>query len=70
MASAPLDEDRLEEVLMELGGVDAEEGLTRMPITIASFSSWMMRTYTSFLRDPSLVHDSLKPKIPDFVYNQ
>ena len=27
-------------------------------ITLTSFSEWMMRTYTSFLRDPSLVRDS------------
>ena len=36
-------------------------------ITMKSFSDWMLDTYTSYLRDPSLVADSLD-KVP--VYNQ
>ena len=62
-----------QEVLRELGGVhdemgDADHG--DAPITIAGFSSWMMSTYASYLRDPSLVQDSIS-KSPDFiVYNQ
>ena len=48
---------------------DDEEGCTRGAITTASFSSWMLRTYTSYLRDPSLVQDSIT-KWPEFVYNQ
>ena len=45
------------------------KGLYDGMITIASFSEWMMSTYTSYLKDPSLVHDSIN-KWPDFVYNQ
>ena len=68
MASAPLDEQRLDEVLDELSG-NADEMADGM-ITIASFSRWMMSTYMSFLKDPSLVHDSME-RWQDFaVYNQ
>ena len=68
MASAPLDEQRLDEVLDELSG-DADEMADGM-ITISSFSRWMMSTYMSFLKDPSLVHDSME-RWQDFtVYNQ
>ena len=73
MASAPLDEEHLDQVLRELSGGDTEArdlAGGNAPITIASFSKWMMSTYASYLRDPSLVHDSVS-KWPDFhVYNQ
>ena len=68
----------LQEVLRELGGVDGVDdemggqdgGETGdAPITIDGFSRWMMSTYESYLRDPSLVKDSLS-KFPDFIYNQ
>uniref|UniRef100_A0A7S0L6X9 EF-hand domain-containing protein n=2 Tax=Coccolithus braarudii TaxID=221442 RepID=A0A7S0L6X9_9EUKA len=62
MASAPIDEERLQVVLDELSGNDGK-------ITIASFGDWMMNTYKSFLEDPSRVQDSIT-KWPDFVYNQ
>ena len=40
-------------------------------ITLTDFSEWMMRTYTSFLKDPSLVQDSMKNvKAHEIVYNQ
>ena len=72
MASAPLDEERLDEVLKELGGSDDDMGDGNggnAPITIKSFSRWMMSTYASYLRDPSLVQDTMA-KWGDFVYNQ
>ena len=75
MASAPLDEEHLDRVLQEIGGVSDEmgggdDGGGNAPITITSFSKWMMSTYASYLRDPSLVYDSVD-KWPDFaVYNQ
>ncbi|KAL3919477.1 MAG: hypothetical protein SGPRY_005616 [Prymnesium sp.] len=62
MASAPIDEERLQLVLNDLAGDDGR-------ITIASFSQWMMDEYTSYLQDPSRVQDSIT-KWPDFVYNQ
>ena len=55
-------------MLDELSG-DADEMADGM-ITISSFSRWMMSTYMSFLKDPSLVHDSME-RWQDFtVYNQ
>jgi Ca2+-binding EF-hand superfamily protein len=68
MASAPLDERRLDEVLAELAGDSKDPGMATT-ITIASFARWMMGTYTKFLQDPSLVQDSVS-KWPAFVYNQ
>eukprot|EP00326_Haptolina_ericina_P044841 CAMPEP_0181258620 /NCGR_PEP_ID=MMETSP1096-20121128/50873_1 /TAXON_ID=156174 ORGANISM="Chrysochromulina ericina, Strain CCMP281" /NCGR_SAMPLE_ID=MMETSP1096 /ASSEMBLY_ACC=CAM_ASM_000453 /LENGTH=161 /DNA_ID=CAMNT_0023357013 /DNA_START=150 /DNA_END=635 /DNA_ORIENTATION=- len=62
VASAPVDEDRLQVVLDELANENGD-------ITITSFSDWMMTTYQSFLKDPSRVADSIT-KWPDFVYNQ
>lgn len=65
MASAPLDENRVDVVLKELDG-DGDG-----KITLTDFSEWMMRTYTSFLKDPSLVQDSMKNvKAHEIVYNQ
>ena len=69
MATAPLDETRLDQVLKELAGASAE-GITspgQAAITMKSFSDWMLDTYTSYLKDPSLVVDSLD-KVP--VYHQ
>ena len=71
MASAPLDDERLDEVLQELGGGDDEMSQGgNAPITIASFSRWMMSTYASYLRDPSLVQDSTAKWHDYIVYNQ
>ena len=63
MASAPLDDARVDAVLSELDDGDGT-------ISLTSFSRWMMRTYTSFLEDPSLVHDTAEDAFPDHVYNQ
>lgn len=65
MASAPLDDNRVDVVLQELDS-DGDG-----KITLTDFSQWMMRTYTSFLKDPSLVQDSTKNvKAHEIVYNQ
>merc|ERR1719382_352118 len=50
MASAPLDDAQVDAVLAELD--QNRDG----KITHTSFSDWMVRTYTAFLKDPSLVH--------------
>lgn len=63
MASAPLDERQVDKVMSELDDGDGT-------ISLTSFSRWMMRTYTSFLEDPSLVHDKAEDAFPDHVYNQ
>ena len=72
MASAPLDEERLDDVLHDLGSASATgiEIPGHLPITIKSFSEWMMDTYTSYLKDPSLITDSLKTPGAEHVYNQ
>ena len=62
MASAPLDDARVDAVLAELDDGDGT-------ISLTSFSRWMMRTYTSYVKDPSLIQDSVS-KWPDIVYNQ
>jgi hypothetical protein len=71
MATAPLDEERLDEVLQELAGASAD-GITipgQGAITMKSFMEWMLSTYTSYLKDPSLVPDSMENvEIP--IYNQ
>ena len=69
MASAPLDDAQVNAVVAELD----KEGNGK--ITHTSFSDWMMRTYTSFLKDPSLIHDSVDKikdsmRVPEIVYNQ
>lgn len=62
MASAPINEERLNVVLHELASSNGK-------ITITTFSQWMMNTYKGYLQDPSRVQDSVT-KWPDFVYNQ
>jgi len=54
MASAPLDDARVDVVLAELDSDGDGE------ISLTDFNDWMMQTYTSFLKDPSLVHDSMR----------
>ena len=71
MASAPLDEERLDEVLLELSSA-SQEGLSlpgHQAITIQAFSQWMMNTYTKYLKDPSLIADSMT-KIPEHILMQ
>jgi hypothetical protein len=71
MATAPLDERRLDEVLHELAGA-SEDGITvpgQGAITMKSFMEWMLSTYTSYLKDPSLVADSME-NVEMTVYNQ
>ena len=71
MATAPLDERRLDEVLHELAGA-SEDGITvpgQGAITMKSFMEWMLSTYTSYLKDPSLVADSME-NVEVTVYNQ
>lgn len=64
MATAPLDEERVDTILTELE--DAREG---GKITVASFSAWMARRYASSLGDPSVIpnHGGIWPMQ---VYNQ
>ena len=69
MASAPLDEARLDQILREVAG-DDDKKLTGRPITIASFSHWMMRAYTQQLSDGSYTMEGSLEVWPDFVYNQ
>jgi len=71
MSTAPLDEERVDEILTELE--DAKEG---GKITVASFTAWMARRYASSLGDPSVIHDSME-RVPNYgdiwplqVYNQ
>lgn len=52
-----------------LKGLAVYNELGEGAITIASFSRWMMSTYASYLKDPSLVTDSIG-KWSDLVYNQ
>jgi len=75
MASGPVDDDRLDEVLGELGGYTASSGtgpqspdeeFTHAMIDKKSLSRWMLSTYLNFLKDPSLVLD----QFPDIIYNQ
>jgi len=56
MTSAPLDEQKLDEVLHELAG--HEDDLAEGMVTISSFLSWMMNAYTIGLKDNTLVTDS------------
>lgn len=78
MASGPLDEERLDEVLGELvehhagpkgSSKSPEEEFADAMIDKASLSRWMLSTYLNFLKDPSLVVDSVD-YFPEFVYNQ
>ena len=58
----PIREKGVDAVLAELDDGDGT-------ISLTSFSRWMMRTYTSYVKDPSLIQDSVS-KWPDIVYNQ
>ena len=49
---------------------DLEDGLGGGMISLASFSKWMMSTYMSYLKDPSLVADSTATWADYAVYNQ
>ena len=62
MASAPLDQAQVDQILAELDDGDGT-------ISLTSFSRWMMRTYTAYVHDPSLVQDSVS-KWSEMVYNQ
>ena len=67
MATAPLDEAKVDTILNELAdAVDAEEG---GQISLGSFSRWMGRTYSSYMHNPALVKDSTA-KWREEVYNQ
>ena len=68
MASGPLDDERIDEVLGQLAGHEDQMG--EGMVTISSFSRWMMSTYSSYLRDPSLVQDSTTKWTDFFAYNQ
>ena len=69
MASAPLDDARLDQVLREVAG-DDDKKLTGRPITIGTFSHWMMRAYTQQLSEGSYTMEGSLERWPDFVYNQ